>query len=93
MSPTKHTHHKTVAKETKNKGVAAKNSEEEDLPIDLTATKAKKAPEIDLIEEVLVTEEKVDPEAPVVEDGEDAEGEEVTLDDEDLNPFGDKWEQ
>lgn len=58
-------------------------------------SQTKKTIELDLPEDTVpVTEEKIiDDESPAAEDAEDAAADEISLDDEELNPFGDKWEQ
>lgn len=83
MSPTKHA-------QPKNKIAPA--IEEETPAID--PKKLKKGGEIELPEEPIAIDEKVlDEELPIAEDVDDAEGSEIGLDDEEINPFGDKWEQ
>jgi len=87
MSPTKHAPAKNLHK--KNEAVA----EDENEIVDAKSLK-KKSGEIELPEEPIVVEDKLVEEetALATEEAEDAENE-ITLDDEELNPFGDKWEQ
>ena len=61
----------------------------------LAPSKITRPVDLDLPDEIVTPEEKaVDPEAVPSEDEVVEEPpEEVTLDDEELNPFGDKWEQ
>jgi len=84
---TLHTKTKPVQKDVETEG------EIETTEID--GPKAKK--EIDLeaaLEPAVIVEEKIEDDiASTPEDGEDELGEEAVLDDEELNPFGDKWEQ
>jgi len=40
-----------------------------------------------------VTEEKLDEDGMPIEEGEDTDSDEAGIDDEELNPFGDKWEE
>ncbi len=85
------------ATKTKQKGKAVEKKrvdhteehEEEELP-----AKAPKIIEIDEPEPVVgAVEEKTDDDLPVVTDDEDSLGsEEVGLDDEEVDPFGDKYE-
>jgi len=82
-------------KVTKSKSPSAVAHQEEEEVIK-PAVKGKKSLEIELPEEpaVLSLEEKPEDETPVVaEDAEELAAEEVSLDDDELNPFGDKWEQ
>jgi hypothetical protein len=66
--------------------------QEESGAEEVAPLKSKRTPYFDELEPVASTEEgpEVDPLAP---DGESDLAEEVTLDDDELNPFGDKWEQ
>ncbi len=62
---------------------------------EIVGPKAKKSVDIEsALEPAAIIDEKSDDEIPAVtEDGEDALGDELSLDDDELNPFGDKWEQ
>ncbi|MEI8327897.1 MAG: hypothetical protein WCG02_02060 [Candidatus Taylorbacteria bacterium] len=69
-------------------------SEDADELAALPVANIRKAPEIDIHDDVIgIIEEKpeVDP-LLAEEDSEDGAGEEATLDEEEINPFGDKWE-
>jgi hypothetical protein len=56
--------------------------------------KAKKGVDLEsALEPAVIIDEKVDEDLPVVAEDEESAVDEVTLDDEELNPFGDKWEQ
>jgi hypothetical protein len=66
-----------------------------DIEKDVIAPKIKKggAVEIEEVEEIVVHDDKL-PADPLVEVNEiDAELEEIGLDDDELDPFNDKWEQ
>lgn len=68
----------------------------EEEALDTKALKAKKALELELPEEPIAIsiEDKPEEDSPVVaEDAEELAAEEISLDDDELNPFGDKWEQ
>ncbi len=66
---------------------------EEEIGSIETKSKIKKPAEIDAADILPEIDEKVvDEENPLLA-GEDEEDEVASLDDEDLNPFGDKWEQ
>jgi hypothetical protein len=72
----------------------AENDEEQEGPIALTSTKNKKPIEIEEPEAILPVDEKVaDEDSPAVTEDEESVSEEVALDDEEVNPFGDKWEE
>lgn len=92
MSKTKNTHVKEIKKKNHS-------HEKESAPLetlDPRATNIKKIIEIDITEETVPLDEKAEEETLAAEDAEDAEDaavEEITLDDDELNPFGDKWEQ
>jgi len=94
MSPTKNTLQRKSSVRRMAK-VAPAKTDEEDLSEVIDATKIKsKAIEIELPEEPSVAiEEKVEDEAAIpAEDAEELASEEISLDDDELNPFGDKWE-
>ena len=94
-------------KETKSKKAAPKKSlvapvaieevdehDEEEIGALEAKGKAKKPVEIDAADILPEVDEKiVDEENPLLVGEEEESDEEVSLDDEDLNPFGDKWEQ
>ena len=81
--------------------VKNKEIEKEKNPIDeeevdeVVDPKAKKAVDLEsALEPVSIIDEKVEDETPVLTDESDESvGEEISLDDDELNPFGDKWEQ
>jgi hypothetical protein len=74
-----------------NPEIESETTEEEEI----VGPKAKKSVDIEsALEPATIIDEKSDDDLPVVtEDGEDSLGDELSLDDEELNPFGDKWEQ
>ncbi len=81
---------------TKNKP-AQKNNEidnESEAP-ELDGPKAKKGVDLEAaLEPAAIIDEKTEDEVlPVGEESEDGVADELSLDDEELNPFGDKWEQ
>ncbi len=81
-------------KTSKSKTELKSVSEDTDEIDDPLLSKNKKPLEIDIPDEIITPiEEKTDEELAVTEDGEDASGDELSLDDDELNPFGDKWEQ
>ncbi|HTK33512.1 MAG TPA: hypothetical protein VL335_03135 [Candidatus Paceibacterota bacterium] len=91
---------KSTAKATKKVAPAVapeieEHDEEIEADIISPKSKLKKPAEVDaadILPEVAI-DEKIDEDAPVIP-LEDEEAEELpTLDDEDLNPFGDKWEE
>jgi hypothetical protein len=77
-------------KETKNTDTVEENEEEE-----IVGTKSKKPVDLEsALEPANIIDEKTDDEIPVItDDSEESAGEELSLDDDELNPFGDKWEQ
>jgi len=78
-----------ASKSQKTSGITA----EIDPVADPLASKLRKPLEIDE-PELASADEKPEDDAPAVEGEEaDALAEEASLDDEELNPFGDKWEQ
>ena len=89
---------KNKGKEKEIKTVPPEENVEETETADVEnfPLKNKKDPVIALDEhvEVEIPEEKPEEEVPVkIEEEEDLLGEEIGLDDEELNPFGDKWEE
>ena len=52
-----------------------------------------KANEFNLPEDPVPLEEKTDEEVPATDDPDEVASDEIALDDEELNPFGDKWVQ
>lgn len=72
------------------------NTQEEVIPgeKEIDIAKNKKILEVDEIEPAIVIEEKIeeDPLIAIIED-EEGSAEEITLDNEELNPFGDRWEE
>ncbi len=76
-------------KNTKDKEVVEENEEE------IVGPKAKKSVDLEsALEPANIIDDKTDDEIPVItDDGEESTSEELSLDDDELNPFGDKWEQ
>jgi hypothetical protein len=78
-------------KETKNtKDIVEENEEGE-----VVGKKAKKSVDLEsALEPANIIDEKTEDEIPVItDDSEESTSEELSLDDDELNPFGDKWEQ
>ncbi len=68
--------------------------EEGDDAVGLHAIKIKKAIEVELGDEVVAPLEKLEDDAPAAaEDGDELSTDELSLDEEEINPFGDKWEE
>ena len=79
-------------KKPKNTIVAENQNDDENA--DPVVTKTKKPLEFDLPEEAAPLDDKIDDDAPAVnEETDELSSDESTLDDDELNPFGDKWEQ
>ncbi len=80
---------KTKTKEVEKEPELSEESDEIEGP------KAKKPIDLEAaLEPAIVVDEKSEDEVPVVtDDSEDSSADEISLDDEELNPFGDKWEQ
>ena len=99
MSPTKTTHARIartkVSMKAKARPVEASAESAEVEILETPTLVPKRVIEIEIPEEVpAAVEEKTDDESAASEEGaEDGTGEELTLDDDELNPFGDKWEQ
>jgi hypothetical protein len=54
----------------------------------------KKPVDLDIVETAIGIDEKIDPEAPLIDDSsEESASDEMGIDEEDVNPVGDKWEQ
>lgn len=90
---------KNLTKKTKNNEDVSSSDQEneiettEDSP-EIEGPKAKKGVDIEsALEPAAIIDEKTDDDLPVSVDDEDSTGEELSLDDDELNPFGDKWEQ
>jgi len=83
---------KANKKTTKPVVAVVEETDEEEIDIVTPKSASKKPLEIDVAEILPETDEKIDEEAPVIgaEDEESEEG--LSLDEEELNPFGDKWE-
>jgi hypothetical protein len=84
------------SKNTKPKPVSKDSEGENEAEVaELDGPKAKKGVDIEAaLEPAAIIDEKVEEDIlPPSEDAEDANADELTLDDEELNPFGDKWEQ
>lgn len=78
-------------KEDKNtKDIAGENEEEE-----IVGPKTKKSVDLEsALEPANIVDDKTEDEIPVItDDSEESTSEELSLDDDELNPFGDKWEQ
>ncbi len=61
---------------------------------EVVGPKAKKGVDLEsALEPASIIDEKVDEDLPISLDDEESASEEISLDDEELNPFGDKWEQ
>lgn len=69
--------------------------EEEETETEVDGPKSKKAIDIEaVLEPAPIVEEKVDDEiVSPLEDADELSSDELSLDDDELNPFGDKWEQ
>lgn len=86
-------------KKKQNKKVKSKSaeveSETENDVAEIGDPKTKKVIDIEAaLEPAAIVDEKIEDEIPpIAEDLEDASSEEISLDDDELNPFGDKWEQ
>jgi hypothetical protein len=92
MSQTKNTQSKRI----KSKALGKTVEEKAVGIIDARIEKNKRPIELDLPEEpvaAIVLEEKTDEETVQAEDAEEVAAEEPSLDDDEVNPFGDKWEQ
>lgn len=76
-----------IANRSTKKAVTS-NEELETAPV-----KPGKPVDLDMIEAPLVAEDKVELESLPGEEDEESLTEELGLDEEELNPFGDKWEQ
>jgi hypothetical protein len=84
------------SKNTKTKPAPKDNEAENESELtELDGPKAKKGVDLEAaLEPAAIIDEKVEDEIlPVGEESEDGSADELTLDDEELNPFGDKWEQ
>jgi hypothetical protein len=92
MSQAKNTHGKRI----KSKALGKSIEEEAEGIIDARVQKNKKPIELELPEEpvAVVIDDKTEEETAVLgEEAEELAAEDLGLDDEELNPFGDKWEQ
>lgn len=82
---------------TKSKKVAPvaehTNEHEQEPDLELKAGKVKKPIEIDEPEPAIAVEEKAEEDPLAVATEEDDSAEEISLDGEELNPFGDRWEE
>lgn len=84
--------------ETENEEVIENKPEEEEeaeTETEADGPKSKKSIDIEaVLEPAPIIEEKVDDEIVTpTEDGDELSTDELSLDDDELNPFGDKWEQ
>ncbi|MFA6295471.1 MAG: hypothetical protein WC666_03540 [Candidatus Paceibacterota bacterium] len=94
MSSKKNTHLKQMKNRVRSKTVPVVKQETPEDIIDPQLLKNKKIIELDTVEDAVpVLEEKSDEETPATEDTDDSNTDEISLDDDELNPFGDKWEQ
>ena len=93
---------KSVKKQNKSAGtshsgkpvkkISKPAGEEEEIVAPVVAI-GKAAFVVDEPEVLIGVEEKVDDDGVVITDDAEEEGEEATLDAEEINPFGDKWEE
>lgn len=84
---------KTTKKPVKAVVGDVEEKDEEDIVINPTKSVSKKPAEIDAVDILPEVDEKIEDDAPVL-GIEDEDSEDVpSLDSEDLNPFGDKWEE
>jgi len=88
MSQTKKSHSKT----TKDHAAAPATQDEDELK-DASVLNEKKIIDVDAALEPALIEDKEDEDLPVTPEDTDDPADELSLDDEELNPFGDKWEQ
>jgi hypothetical protein len=85
------TKNKTKEKEVSPQETDAETSEDS---MELDGPKAKKGVDLEsALEPAVIIDEKSDEDVPVVTDDDESSTDELSLDDEELNPFGDKWEQ
>lgn len=90
------TQKKKSAVKNKEKDIETEKSsideEEMDEPV---GPKAKKSVDLEsALEPAIIVDEKPEDEAPILsDDSDDSVSDEISLDDDELNPFGDKWEQ
>ncbi len=82
----------TKIKAKKSAPVVESTHEETESEIGLVPSKIKKPVELDEPEAVASIDEKIEDD-PLIAATEEEEVEEVSLDGEDLNPFGDRWEE
>ncbi len=89
------TRSKIAAKTKKGAPVVEQHTEESDqeLDLELKPGKAKKPIEIDEPEPAVAVDEKAEEDPLAVATEEDDSVEEISLDGEELNPFGDRWEE
>jgi hypothetical protein len=85
---------KDLEKGTKktNSKPSSDENEEKDADAPMLENKTKKPAEVDVADILPEVDEKVDPESPLEVDEEEEE-DMPSLDSEDVNPFGDKWEE
>lgn len=83
---------KTARIKSKKSGAPVEEHAEHELEADVPISKNKKPIEIDEPEPVIGIEEKVEEDPLVAAVEEDDSAEEISLDGEELNPFGDRWE-
>ena len=89
MPQTKNLH----SKHTKTRITSSPQQNDEDLN-ELKVLNVKKTSDLEsILEPALILEEKTEEDPLAVVEETDESNEEVSLDDEELNPFGDKWEQ
>lgn len=84
------------SKNTKTKPTPKDTEAENEIDTEeVEGPKAKKGVDIEAaLEPASIVDEKVEEETlPIIDDAEDPSSDELSLDDEELNPFGDKWEQ
>ncbi len=85
---------KSARVKTRKVAAPAAAQEENDIVADVLPTKIKKPLEIDDIEPAAVgIEEKIEEDPLIAATEEDETAEEAVIDGEELNPFGDRWEE
>jgi hypothetical protein len=95
MATASKTRSKTTAKAKKVAPAVEQHTEEteQELDLELKPGKVKKPIEIDEPEPAVAVDEKVEEDPLAVATEEDDSAEEISLDGEELNPFGDRWEE
>ena len=73
--------------------VKKQESRTQDESVIIPKEEIKKTIEIEETLPLLDTDEKLESDAPLVDSESEIESDELELDEEEINPFGDKWEQ